>query len=89
MTIKEIETLIQEGRLGDAYDALSLFLATQPGNARGWFLLGNIYRVKQQWCEAVAAYNKAKMIDPEGPADAAIESIFNVARYADADLLEH
>ena len=31
--------------------------------------------------------NKAKLLDPDGPADAAIESIYNIIRFVNKDLM--
>ncbi|MCF0164009.1 MAG: tetratricopeptide repeat protein [Bacteroidales bacterium] len=78
--LKEIEALVMQGNLTEAYDELTAFLAKDGQNASGWFMLGNIYRRKNQWEDAINAYNKAKYYNPEGPADAAIESVYEKIR---------
>ena len=36
---------------------------------------------------AINAYNRAKLIEPEGPAAAAIESIYDIIRFVNTDLM--
>ena len=50
-------------------------------------MLGNLYRRQQLWGEAINHLNKAKLLDPDGPADAAIESIYNIIRFVNKDLM--
>ena len=62
-------------------------MKAEPGNAQGWYLLGNLYRRQQLWGDAINALGKAKMLDPDGPADAAIESIYDIIRFVNVDLM--
>ena len=80
-TITEIEKLIAAGRLDDARDEIERLLAVEPQNSQAWFLLGGIYRRHELWGDAINAYNRAKLIEPEGPAAAAIESIYDIIRF--------
>jgi uncharacterized protein HemY len=50
-------------------------------------MLGNLYRRQQLWGDAINMLNKAKLLDPDGPADAAIESIYNIIRFVNKDLM--
>ncbi|MBQ5784127.1 MAG: tetratricopeptide repeat protein [Bacteroidales bacterium] len=83
----EIEALLREGKLEQAYDQLHLLLDKEPGNSHAWYLLGGIYRRQQLWGEAINAYNKAKMIEPNGPAAVAIESIYEILNFRNTDLM--
>ena len=83
----EIEALQREGKLEEAYTQLNALLEREPGNAYGWYLLGGIYRRQQLWGEAINAYNKAKMIDPDGPAAVAIEAIYEILNFRNTDLM--
>ena len=63
------------------------FVKREPSEPQGWYLLGNLYRRQQLWGDAINALNKAKHLDPDGPADAAIESIYNIIRFVNKDLM--
>lgn len=87
LTTLQIEALLREGMLDQAYQQLNALLEREPGNAHAWYLLGGIYRRQQLWGDAINAYNKAKMIDPDGPAATAIESIYEILNYRNTDLM--
>ena len=87
LTTLEIEALLREGKIEEAYIQLNSLLEQEPGNAYGWYLLGGIYRRQQLWGEAINAYTKAKMIDPEGPAAVAIESIYEILNFRNTDMM--
>ena len=86
-TITGIEKLRAAGRLDDARDEIERLLEAEPQNPQAWFLLGGIYRRHELWGDAINAYNKAKLIEPEGPAAAAIESIYDIIRFVNTDLM--
>ncbi len=87
LTTLEIEALLRESKVEEAYSQLNALLEAEPQNAYGWYLLGGIYRRQQLWGEAINAYNKAKMIDPDGPAAVAIESIYEILNFRNTDML--
>ncbi len=86
-SITEIERMVADGRLDDALDQLNEIVEAEPSNAQAWILMGGIYRRFQMWGEAINAYNKAKFIDPEGPAAAAVESIYEILHFVNKDLM--
>lgn len=75
------------GQLDKARGELEELLAAEPENSQAWFLLGGIYRRHELWGDAINAYNKAKLIEPEGPAAAAIESIYDILHFVNVDLM--
>lgn len=85
--ITEIERLIAQGHLDKAREDLQALLAKEPDNSPAWFLLGGIYRRMEMWGEAINAYNKSKLLDPCGPAAAAVESIYDILRFVNTDLM--
>ena len=87
LTTLEIEALLRESKVEEAYSQLNALLEAEPRNAYGWYLLGGIYRRQQLWGEAINAYNQAKMIDPDGPAAVAIESIYELLNFRNTDML--
>ena len=87
LTLQDIEALLRAGELEEAHQSLRDFVKREPSEPQGWYLLGNLYRRQQLWGDAINALNKAKLLDPDGPADAAIESIYNIIRFVNKDLL--
>ena len=86
-TLQDIEALLRAGALEEAHQSLRDFVRREPDNPSGWYMLGNLYRRQQLCGEAINHLNKAKLLDPEGPADAAIESIYNILRFVNKDLM--
>ena len=87
LTTLEIEALLRECRLEEAYNQLNILLEREPKNAYAWYLLGGIYRRQQLWGDAINAYNKSKMIDPTGTAATAIEAIYEILNYRNTDMM--
>lgn len=87
MTLSEIERIIAQGKLDDARDQLTALLEKEENNEQAWFLLGGIYRRKEMWGDAINAYNKAKLLNPEGPGAAAVESIYDILSFVNTDLM--
>lgn len=83
----EIEQLLREGEIAKAHNELKIFLEKEPENAQGWYLMGGILRRQQQWGEAINALNKAKFLDPAGPAAHAIEHIYEILRFQNNDMM--
>lgn len=86
-TLANIEKKLSDGSVEEAFTSINEFLKENPNSAKGWYLLGGIYRRQQMWGDAINAYSKAKMIEPDGPADAAIESIYDIIRFVNTDLM--
>ena len=85
--IIEIEALLRAGETDKAHSELQLMLKDEPENAEAWYLLGGILRRQQLWGEAINALNKAKFYNPEGPAAHAIDSIYEILRFQNCDLM--
>ncbi len=80
LSLTDIEKMLMSSPADESLATLLDFVKREPQNERGWYLLGGIYRRHQMWPEAINAYGKAKMLSPDGPADAAIESIYSTLR---------
>ena len=83
----EIEKILAGGQVKEALEQVLALLEQEPNHAAAWYLLGGIYRREQLWGEAINAYNRAKMIEPEGPAAAVIDSIYDIIRFVNKDLM--
>lgn len=86
-TLVEIEKTLASGKVDEAFESLQTFLKAEPDNAKAWYLLGSIHRRHQQWGDAINAFNRSKLLDPNGPSDAAIESIYDILRFVNTDLM--
>lgn len=60
--------LIQEGRLGDAFNALRQFLQHNPYHAQGLCLMGDILRAQSQFEPAQEYYQRSLSIQQSAPA---------------------
>ena len=86
-TLQDIEALLRANALEEAHQSLRDFVGREPDNPQGWYMLGNLYRRQQLWGDAINALGRAKMLDPYGPADAAIDSIYDILRFVNKDLM--
>ncbi len=64
---------MREGRNTEARSLLLNLLHKEPNNAYAWYLLGNLYSRQQLYRDALEAYNNAKLLEPDGPAAAAVD----------------
>ena len=78
ITAVEVEALMREGKNEEAYNELNSILKENPDDAYSWYLLGCIYKRQQLWREALVAFNKAKLIEPDGPAAAAFDAVYEI-----------
>jgi len=83
----EIEQILREEGTVKAYSLLKEFLEKEPENAEAWYLMGGILRREQHWGEAINALNRAKFLNPSGPAAHAIEHIYEILRFQNTDLM--
>jgi len=86
-TLMEIEQILRKESTQKAHAELEKFLENEPDNAEAWYLMGGIYRREQNWGEAINALNKAKFLDPAGPAAHAIEHIYEILSFRNTDLM--
>ena len=87
LNLLEIDQLLRVGELEKAHLELMEFLNREPENSAAWYLMVSILRRQQLWGEAINAHNKAKFLNPEGPAAHAIDSIYEILRFQNTDLM--
>lgn len=87
LNLLEIDQLLRVGEVEKAHLELMEFLNREPENSEAWYLMGSILRRQQLWGEAINALNKAKFLNPEGPAAHAIDSIYEILRFQNTDLM--
>jgi len=86
-SLLEIEQTLREGSLQKAHEELLDFLEKEPDNDSAWYMLGGLFRRQQLWGDAINALNKAKFLNPSGPAAHAIDSIYEIIRFQNTDLM--
>ena len=59
----------------------------QEKTAQQWYEIGNKFRKKGIFGEAINAYNKSVMLDPNSPAKVSIEILNEILAYRNTDLI--
>ncbi len=85
--LQEIKTLIDNGRADKAIDALRnvISLDTSTGS-EPFYLLGNAYRKKGDWQQALNNYLEAMERNPESPAAEAHAMLMSILNFRNTQL---
>lgn len=83
--LEQIDKMIQDGQIDNAIEALHLFVAEKPDD-RAYYLLGNAYRKKGDFQNALDNYLEAISINPESPAVEAHQMLINILEFYHKDL---
>ena len=86
-SLVEIEQILRNEGTKRAYEEINTLLKFQPNNAEAWYMLGGILRREEQWGEAINAYNRAKFLNPEGPAAYAVDAIYDIIHFVNKELM--
>ncbi len=88
-TYKIIKSLIEDNKNEEAIERLEDIIAKDDKQEMAYYLLGNIYRKKQDWANAVNSYVKAIDINPESPAVQSKEMCIDVLKFYNTDMYNH
>ncbi|MFA7082292.1 MAG: tetratricopeptide repeat protein [Bacteroidales bacterium] len=88
-TYKIIKSLIEENKNEEAIERLEDIIEKDDRQEMAYYLLGNIYRKKQDWANAVNSYVKAIDINPESPAVQSKEMCIDVLKFYNTDMYNH
>ena len=86
---KIIKSLIEDNKNEEANGRLEAIIAKDDKQEMAYYLLGNIYRKKQDWANAVNSYVKAIDINPESPAVQSKEMCIDVLKFYNTDMYNH
>ena len=90
-TIQEIKDMLSRSEGVEALNAADEIVKDKATNretlAMAYYLRGNAYRQQGNVRMALNSYLESMELDPDGPADAAIESIYNIIRFVNKDLM--
>lgn len=85
--LKDIKTLIDQGDTERAIDALTNFIRNHAHvNDEPYYLLGNAYRKKGDWQQALNNYLEAIDRNPQSPAVSARDMIMNILNFYNKDM---
>ncbi len=82
----EIKELIRDEKHEEAEVRLKEFLKQYPNNEEGHFLMGNLFRKREDWEGALNEYQAAMDINPESPARLAYNAIQEVLAFYNKDM---
>ena len=85
--LNHIRQLINEGHVDTAISRLNDWLQTASSpTAEAYYLLGNAYRKKGDWKQALDNYQFAIDINPEGPAVQARKMVIDILNFYHKDM---
>lgn len=85
--LQDIKKLIEQGDTERAIDALTNFIRNDAHvNDEAYYLLGNAYRKKGDWQQALNNYLEAIDRNPESPARAARDMIMDILNFYNKDM---
>lgn len=85
--LQDIRTLIDQGETERAIDALTNFIRNDAhANDEAYYLLGNAYRKKGDWQQALNNYLEAIARNPQSPAVSARDMIMNILNFYNKDM---
>lgn len=85
--LQDIRALIEKGDTETAIDALTNFIRNDAhANDEPYYLLGNAYRKKGDWQQALNNYLEAIERNPDSPAVSARDMIMNILNFYNKDM---
>ena len=84
--LEEIKRLLSEEKFQEAEERLKRHIEENPNDDGGHFLLGNLFRKREDWERALNEYQAAMDINPESPARMAYDAIQEVLAFYNKDM---
>jgi Flp pilus assembly protein TadD, contains TPR repeats len=85
-SLSEIKKLIAEEQFAEAERQLKALLEQRSEDGEAHFLLGNLYRKREDWEGALNEYQAAMDLNPESPARMAYDAIQEVLAFYNKDM---
>ena len=83
--LEQIDKMIQSGLIDNAIEVLHSFISEKPDD-QAYYLLGNAYRKKGDFKNAMENYLEAIAINPDSPAVEAHQMLINILEFYHKDL---
>lgn len=84
--IDDIKQLIAQEEFAQAEESLKSFLSEHPENEQAHFLMGNLFRKREDWEDALNEYQAAMDINENSPARLAYNAIQEVLAFYNKDM---
>lgn len=85
--LQDIRAWIDEGKTDAAIEALNDFIRNdRSGDDKPFYLLGNAYRKRGDWQQALNHYAEAICRNPESPAASAREMVMDILNFYNKDM---
>ena len=78
--LEQIDKMIQSGLIDNAIEVLHSFISEKPDD-QAYYLLGNAYRKKGDFKNAMENYLEAIAINPDSPAVEAHQMLINILEF--------
>lgn len=85
-SLSEIKKIIAEEQFAEAERQLKALLEQRSEDGEAHFLLGNLYRKREDWEGALNEYQAAMDLNPESPARMAYDAIQEVLAFYNKDM---
>lgn len=86
--LRTIKEMINEGYVDKAIEDLEKYLSdkTKPSRDEAYYLLGNAWRKKGNWQQAMNHYQAAIELNPESPAVHARKMVIDILNFYNKDM---
>ncbi|MCD7936952.1 MAG: tetratricopeptide repeat protein [Tannerellaceae bacterium] len=88
-SVEQVKELLQQNKIEEAIVLLLQAIELSPEKAENFYLLGNAYRKKADFKNAINNYLKALELDPESPAGEAYKSTIHILDFYNKDMFNH
>lgn len=84
-----IKQLIYEGETDEAIRLLNEYIKKDNSSDEAYYLLGNAYRKKNDFQQALNNYLTAMEINPDSPAKQAHDALIRILNFYNKDMFNH
>lgn len=85
--LQDIKMLIERGDIDEAINTLTIFIQNDAHHSdEAYYLLGNAYRKKGDWQQALNHYLEAIDRNPQSPAVSARDMLMNILNFYNKDM---
>jgi cytochrome c-type biogenesis protein CcmH/NrfG len=87
--LRHIREIIEKGEIEKSIALLTEYVEENPQDDKAFFLLGNLYRKKEDWRMALNNFRNAIEINPDSPAKEAYKMVIQILDFYNKDMYNH